>query len=208
MGPEARSSRGNPPSIEALLNDLDHLVQGAIAFYRDFQETFCQDIVRIQSYAPDDLISMILKAKMSATAGFRSDPRRGSVSSPEVRHSASSVPSFYDTSRDLLGGMKKAAKTLSYCNASHGVDPSLVARQIKKSYLAVAPVFQSGSISVPDLNSLATELEMLSVFLSRNGAGCRRTEQSYDEVREPMEYHDGDVRDGDQGGESEQWGDG
>ena len=207
MGPEARSGRGNPPSIETLLNDLGHLVEGAMAFYRGFQQAFCQDIVRIEPYAPDDLVSMILKAKMSATAGSHSNPRRGSVSSPEVRNGASSVPSFYDTSRDLLGGMKKTAKTLSYCKAGHGVDPSLVARQVKKSYLAVVPVLHNGNMSVSDLHTLATELEMLSVFLNRNGAGCRRTEQSYDDSREPMEYRDGDVHDDGQVGESEQWGD-
>ena len=205
--PESSSRTSNRRSvpIEAILEELDSIVQDAMTFYRDFHQDFLHDIQGIESYASDDLLSMILMTKANASTNPCIQHRRESVRSTTMHTSAGSDQNFHTVKRTLIEGMRRALTEISYCKPGHDDTPSLVRSQISKTHKAIGPALQIRLISISNLNTLATQLEMLSVFLKRHGAGHGQARSSYDEGRDSGGYRGGDMQDDGNGDEHGDW---
>ena len=207
LGGSSRSRSRKLKPLEPILDELDDLIQDAMVFYRDFHQDFLRETQGIEAYASEDLLCMILTAKANAGTGPRNQHRRGSVRSTGMHASSSSDQTFHTFRRTLIEGIKRATAEIRYYESGHDKTPNLVYSQISKTYKAIIPALQVRQLSVSNLNTLATQLEMLSVFLRRHGAGSGQTRSSYDDGRDPDGYCDGDLQDDghrDEQGDSEE----
>ena len=206
VGMQANRKRSVP--IEPILDDLDHLLQDAMTFYRKFQQDFLQDIHSIESYTDEDLLSRILIAKARASKSPRRQSRGDLAHPGDTQGSASLESPFHTWKQALIEGMRRAVNEIAYCRPGYDNIPGLVRSQISKTCKTITPALQIRNISISNLNTLATHLEMLSIFLNRNGAGNHQARPKKDDGKDMADYHVGDLQDDERDHEQEGWDDG
>ena len=187
--------------IEDVLEGLGHRIQDALSFYHELQQDFSNDVHRIRRYAPEELLSYILQAKI-ASMNSPEQRRRRSRRSTEPQKYAESDRGFYTVQKVLIATLRRADADLKSCKCTSEIDPALVSQQIKKTYKAIHPSLNAANVRIPDVKILATELEMLLVFLKRQGDDSQMSRSDCNGSR-AQDFHDHDHE-----GEQEDWDDG
>ena len=190
-GHEARSPRnhenqhGQPSrkpikcvSLEDGIADLFDCVDETIHYISHFEQDYQQDIHRIRDYCDEGLLDAVWMEKILPTAKPSRDRQRN-IRSDSFDHQDRQKPgpmTFRNATRQLLealGAVLAAAESRpSQRRPSRykNEDVSRIRQQLHRSHQNLRKSFFVVAERPSEMESVKTELEMLSVFLSRNGA--------------------------------------
>lgn len=165
------------PSLEDGIVELFDSVNHAIQFFSHFQQDFRQDTHRIQPYCEKELLEEVWGSKIRPPAtgqrGMRKQyDRDRSFDGPDPE-----VPTFRGTMNELvssLEGTLTAAETYRVSQRRPSryslEDAAKIRQQLRRSDHNLRKSFAIVGKRRSEMETMNTELEMLRVFLSRNGA--------------------------------------
>ncbi|KAL8706578.1 MAG: hypothetical protein Q9201_000391 [Fulgogasparrea decipioides] len=164
-------------TLEDGVVDLFHAVNDAIQQFGHFEQDYDRDVQRIRSYCDKELIEAVWMQKLAPRAISR-DRQRERYGGPDERDKAEHQP------LNLRGTMKQLLSTLGAAlHAAEDFRPSQrrpsryspddvseVRQYLHKAYHSLRKSFSTIVEHRSKIGKVNTELEMLRVFLSRNGA--------------------------------------
>lgn len=153
-----RPRSAKPPRIscEEAMNALLKATDKTQEFLSQFKDDFDQDIRSVESYASPEMINELWCSKVEVGDGHHHSARS---------RSQDQVPLNF---RDVVRGLYKSLKS-----AISSTNPKLdhaVARKLHHANDDMWQLLQDVAVDSKLMNELMTELEMLTVFLERNGA--------------------------------------
>ncbi|KAL9024147.1 MAG: hypothetical protein Q9196_006729 [Gyalolechia fulgens] len=177
-GPRSRM----PPqriSLEDGISDLYDSVDDAIQSFAHFEQEFDQDIHDIRNYCEKRLLEAVWMQKICPVEKTSRDRQRHTRlgNAAEQGEANRSSPSLRSTMRQLMSSLDTALATAEDFHPSprrpsrYTVEDAVkIRQQLLRSYQSLRKSFSIVVEKRSEMESLNTELEMLRVFLSRNGA--------------------------------------
>ncbi|KAL8992951.1 MAG: hypothetical protein Q9188_007458 [Gyalolechia gomerana] len=169
-------------SLEDGISDLYDSVDDAIQHFSHFEQEFHQDIHRIRSYCETRLLEAVWMQKTRPVEKMTRDRQRNTQRghSAEQEDANRSPPSLRSTMRQLMSSLDAALASAEEFHPSQrrptrysAEDAVRIRQQLHRSYQSLRKSFSVVVQKRSEMESLNTELEMLKVFLSRNGAENR-----------------------------------
>ncbi|KAL8832421.1 MAG: hypothetical protein Q9170_004879 [Blastenia crenularia] len=166
-------------SLEDGINDLFNFVNDAIQYFARFERDFHQDIHQIREYCDKGLLEAVWTQKVHPIEKQSRDRRGSSRSNNFGDHHAADheSPTFRNTMRQMLSDLDAALAAAESFRPSQrrpsrysGEDASKIRQQLHRSYQSLKKSFLLVMNRRLEMETVNTELEMLRVFLSRNGA--------------------------------------
>ncbi|KAL8722439.1 MAG: hypothetical protein Q9225_001061 [Loekoesia sp. 1 TL-2023] len=176
-------------SLEDGIAYLFDSVSETIEYCSQFQEEFHQDIYRISSYCEKRLLEAVWMQKVRPVDKASRDRQRNARYDDSGNHGGADYepPTFRNIMRQLLSALTAALTAAEDFRPSqrrpsrYSVDDATkIRQQLHRSYQNLRKSFTVVMERRSEMESVNTELEMLRVFLSRNGADQGRQEDGKD----------------------------
>lgn len=189
--PQDRRSRNNPqtqrgtpsrrpadiPSLDDGVFELYDSVNDAIGYFSHFEQDFRQDIHRIRNYCEKQLLEEVWASKVHPpTSGQRSRRTQHEVDS-NFDGPDGELPTFRSTMKQLvisLGGALAAAESFRPSQRRPSryslEDAAKIRQQLHRSNQSLRKSLSLVIDRRSEMETVHTELEMLRIFLGRNGA--------------------------------------
>ncbi|KAL8806699.1 MAG: hypothetical protein Q9223_004515 [Gallowayella weberi] len=175
----SRRSKDRDVSLENGMSELFDCVNEAIRFFGDFDHDYQQDIQRIRRYCDQRLIDAVWmqKAQGGPREGRAGGRRRGDQDDEIEREGPPQLPTLRNTMKQLKSTMETAIDAVENFRASqrrpsrHTLeDVAKIRKQLHRTYQNLRRSFLGVLKKRSEMEHVTTELEMLSLFLGRNGA--------------------------------------
>ncbi|KAL8931933.1 MAG: hypothetical protein Q9216_007020, partial [Gyalolechia sp. 2 TL-2023] len=171
-------------SLEDGISNLYDSVDDAIQHFSHIEHDFDQDTHRIRNYCTKRVLDALWMQKVRPAENMphdrqRNAPTRGHPG--EQEDASQSAPSLRNTIRQLMSSLGAALASAEQFHPSqrrpsrYSADDAVkIRQQLHRSYQSLRKSFSVVMEKRSEMESLKTELEMLRVFLSRNGADENR----------------------------------
>ncbi|KAL8735288.1 MAG: hypothetical protein Q9181_002863 [Wetmoreana brouardii] len=164
-------------TLEDGVVDLFHAVNDAIQQFGHFEQDYNRDVQRIRSYCDNRLIGAVWMQKIAprATSRDRQRERHGGLDERDrVEHQPLGLRGTMKQLLSTLGAALHAAEDFRPsqrrpCRYSPE-DVSEIRQHLHKAYQSLRKSFSTVAEHPSKVGKVTTELEMLRVFLSHNGA--------------------------------------
>lgn len=161
------------PSLEDAIIDLYDSVDDAIQYFSHFEQDFRQDTHRIRNYCDKGLLEAIWASKVHP----QTSAQRSSRTHSEAEANYDGHETCRGTMKQLLSALGAALAAAEDFRPSqrrpsrYSPDDAMKIRvQLHRSYQNLRKSFSMLTQRRSEMETVNTELEMLRVFLSRNGA--------------------------------------
>ncbi|KAI4222247.1 MAG: hypothetical protein L6R36_006289 [Xanthoria steineri] len=177
-----RRSREHEVSLEEGIQHLFESVNAAIEFFARFTQDYQQDIHRIGRYCNKHVMELVWQAKAQGSSrvarGGRSGRRRGEHEYDVDREERMQPPSLHTSLTQLLSSLSATIRVAEDSRSSQRRssryktdDVAKILQQLQRAHHSLRKSFLVVMEKRSEMEHMTTELEMLSVFLGRNGAG-------------------------------------
>lgn len=176
----SRRSKGQDVSLEDGIGELFESVNEAIKLFGYFDHDYQQDVQRIRRYCDQHLIDAVWMQKVRGspregrTGGGR---RRGDLDDELEREERTQPPNLRNTMKQVLSTMDMALDAVESFRPSQRrpsrhtpEDVAKIRKQLHRTYQNLRKSFSVVLERRSEMEHVTTELEMLSLFLGRNGA--------------------------------------
>ncbi|KAL8686173.1 MAG: hypothetical protein Q9224_005530 [Gallowayella concinna] len=175
----SRKSKDHDVSLEDGISELFDFVNEAIRFFGHFDHDYQQDIQRIRRYCDHRLIDAVWmqKAQGGPREGRAGGRRRGDQDDDIEREERSQPPTLRNMMKRLNSTMETALDAVESFRPSqrrpsrhNPEDVVKIRKQLHRTYQNLRKSFSVVMEKPSEMEHVTTELEMLSLFLGRNGA--------------------------------------
>ncbi|CAL8579266.1 hypothetical protein XPA_005015 [Xanthoria parietina] len=177
-----RRSREHEFSLEEGIQHLFESVNAAIEFFAHFTQDYQQDIHRISRYCNKHVVDLVWQAKAQGSPrdarGGRSGRRRGEYEYEVDREERMQPPSLHTSLTPLLSSLSATIRVAEDFRSSQRRpsryktdDVAKILQQLQRAQHSLRKSSLVVMEKRSEMEHMTTELEMLSVFLGRNGAG-------------------------------------
>lgn len=176
------------PSLEDGIIELFDSVNHAIDFFSHFEQEFRQDTHRIQTYCEQGLLEEVWGSKVHPQATGQRGMRKQHDRDRNFDGPDAEIPTFRDTMNELVSSLDGALSAAESYRVSQRrpsryspEDAAKIRQQLRRSDHNLRRSFAIVGKRRSEMETVNTELEMLTVFLSRNGAeeGRRRDDPGH-----------------------------
>ncbi|KAL8930436.1 MAG: hypothetical protein Q9208_000620 [Pyrenodesmia sp. 3 TL-2023] len=165
------------PSLEDGIIELFDSVNDAIQFFSHFEQDFRQDTHRIQTYCEKPLLEEVWASKIRPQASGQRGMRKQHDGDSNFDRPDARIPTFRDTMKELVSSLEGALTAAESYRVSQRrpsryslEDAAKIRQQLRRSDHNLRKSFAIVGKRRSEMETVNTELEMLRVFLSRNGA--------------------------------------
>ncbi|KAL8795953.1 MAG: hypothetical protein Q9182_007448 [Xanthomendoza sp. 2 TL-2023] len=175
----SRRFKDHDVSLENGMSELFDCVNEAIRFFGHFDHDYQQDIQRIRRYCDQRLIDAVWMQKAQGpprkgrAGGRRRDDQDDEIEkerpsqSPTLRNTMKQLNSTMETALDAVENFPGSQRRPSRHTAE---DVAKIRKQLHRTYQNLRKSFLVILEKRSEMEHVTTELEMLSLFLGRNGA--------------------------------------
>ncbi|MCJ1280409.1 hypothetical protein MMC21_008237 [Puttea exsequens] len=153
-----------PEGIKGHLNNLYSNVKQASTFFADFMDGFQEDTARVEPYASSADQEWLWFNKIRFSNGIGPAAERHIA---EGKSSAIASPRFKDVADQLKASLNVA---IGATDSSHTEHDNAMARKLSHARKDISEHLLGASDHIRSIDPLLTELEILAVWLGRNGA--------------------------------------
>ncbi|KAL8724435.1 MAG: hypothetical protein Q9166_007957 [cf. Caloplaca sp. 2 TL-2023] len=174
-----RRSREQDMSLEDGILELFEVINEAINIFAHFNQDYQQDVQRIRKYCDKHLIDAVWMQKVCGGSREAGDPRRRhrGEQDEDMDRTARQSPSLRSTMKQLLSSVELALNAAQVFRPSPrrpsrytSDDVVKIQEQLHRTYQNLRRSFPIVTERRSEMEHVSTELEMLRLFLGRNGA--------------------------------------
>ncbi|KAL8751975.1 MAG: hypothetical protein Q9184_005883 [Pyrenodesmia sp. 2 TL-2023] len=165
------------PFLEDGIIELFDSVNDAIQFFANFEQDFRQDTHRIQTYCEKPLLEEVWGSKIRPQASGQRGMRKQHDVDSNFDRPDGRIATFRDTMKELVSSLEGALTAAESYRVSQRrpiryslEDAAKIRQQLRRSDHNLRKSFAIVGNRRSEMETVNTELEMLRVFLSRNGA--------------------------------------
>ncbi|KAL8752467.1 MAG: hypothetical protein Q9199_005719 [Rusavskia elegans] len=181
-GMASRRSKEHDVPLEEGIQDLFESVNEAIEFFAHFTQDYQQDVHRISKYCNKQFINAIWAEKARGcprdARDGRAGRRRGDPDHDVDREDRMQPPSLSNSLTQLLSAIAATLRAAEDFRPSqrrpsryNTDDMAKIRQQLQRAFHSLRKSYPVVMERRSEMEHVTTELEMLGVFLGRNGAG-------------------------------------